>query len=163
MSAEYGWLEVIKTIGALVALPTGAFVLVDRFFRGRPLVDLRPIGNGELKLEVEITNTSNQSIVIRSITCRPDALRASYNDDIGAILDAAAGTPVKAVLLGPLKSEVFFLITDRKWDALPSTERVSIVVRWSFTSSRWLPQIPIWRTSTVGKINALRKIERGDR
>lgn len=30
MITEFGWLEVIKTIGALIALPTGAFVLVDR-------------------------------------------------------------------------------------------------------------------------------------
>jgi len=162
MGAEFGWLELIKTIGALVALPTGVFVLVDHFLRGRPLVDLRPVGNDDPRLELEIANTSNRSIVIRSITCRPDALRASYGDDVGAIIDAAAGTPVKAVLLGPLKNEVFFLITERKWDDLPATAGVSITVRWSFTSSRWLPQIPIWLRSTVGKLNELRKIERDD-
>jgi hypothetical protein len=33
LGADYGWLEVIKTIGALIALPTDAFVLVDRLFR----------------------------------------------------------------------------------------------------------------------------------
>jgi hypothetical protein len=70
MNAEHGWLEVIKTIGALIALPTGAFVLIDRFFRGRPLVDIRPVGNDVPRFELEITNMSNQSIVIRSIDCR---------------------------------------------------------------------------------------------
>jgi hypothetical protein len=159
MAGETGWVETIKTVGSFVGLLTGVFVVTDRLLRERPMVDLRPVGDNDHNLEIEITNTSKESIVIHRIACQPDALRASRSTSLEEPLREAWGHQWQS-LIDPLKAKTFYLITRSEWDRLPDTKRVSIVVRWSHTSPRWLPPIPIWRTSTVGKINLMRKTSR---
>jgi hypothetical protein len=156
--ADAGWFEGIKTVGSLVGLLTGMFVVFDRFVRNQPIVDVRPVHNAP-QLELVITNVSNRSIVIRGIECQPDALAAAYGDNIDATVRAAAGLPARA-LMAPQEKKVFIVITRPTWDGLPTDMPVSIVVRWSFTGSTWLPQIPIRWRSSVEAVNELRKLPR---
>jgi hypothetical protein len=151
-------LEFFKTVGALVGLVTGIFVVIDRFLRDRPIVDMRPHGSGGGRHPVQlvVTNVSKQSILIRRIDCKPVWLAASASEELGAIVRAAAGTQVRLVIL-PGETHTNYLITRGEWEDLKDEEAaVSVVVRWSFTSSTWLPQVPVWRRSTVGEFNALR-------
>src|SRR5262249_51928043 len=132
-------LEVLKTVGAFVGLLTGIFVVIDRFLRDRPLVDMRPHGSGGRghPLQLVVKNVSKQSILIKGIDCKPDALRVSETEDLGAILSASAGQQPRRVI-PPGERHVFYLITRGEWENLGDKEGVSIVARWSFTSTTWL-------------------------
>jgi hypothetical protein len=97
----------VKTIGALVGLAAGVFLLIDRFLKDRPIVYIRPRANDKHTLELVIRNVAKEPIFISSVVCSPAAMRVSFSEDVGEILEASAGETFTAII-PPEAEEVFY-------------------------------------------------------
>jgi len=78
--------ELVKTVGALVAIPTALFVVYDRIVRSRPLVSLT-IKDHPLKHNrfLTIKNVGKTDIAIRSVTVWPaiyGTAKGNYQEEI---------------------------------------------------------------------------------
>src|SRR5262245_46874763 len=65
-------IETVKTIGSLVGLATGIFILYDRLARGRPVASLTISRENERPSpRIRISNPSSYDVAILNVTCHP--------------------------------------------------------------------------------------------
>jgi hypothetical protein len=119
-------LDLVKTVGSFVGLITGGFVLIDRVFQHRPIVDLRPEKDPDY-LKVVVHNVAKEAILIKSFECEPSSMGVSYSPALEQIVEAAAGKTFSAVI-APGAEMAFVWISHPQWDTLPPTTRTTIEV-----------------------------------
>ena len=151
-------LEALKIVGSIVGLATGAFVLVDRFVRNRPMAYFRPPEHEDGELELVVFNTANEPIVVHGVECRPDTMRVSYRDDWRDILDP--DLKGGGAIIAPNSHKRFTCVEGIGWDAQKPGSWVRIVIRWSFTSWRWLPCVPVRVSNTVERLHQIKSAVR---
>jgi hypothetical protein len=148
-------LEALKTIGSLVGLATGAFVLVDRFLRHRPIAYFRPPKDDSDEMRLVVHNTASEAIVIDAIRCRPPTMVVSFSDDWRDLLDPDLENGCISII-APHSEKSFPWVERPNWEKQKPEDRAQITIRWAFTSSRWLPLVPVRLRTTVGRLNQLR-------
>ena len=120
-------------------LATGAFVLYDRFLRGRPVVSLlasnQPLRAARL---LAITNPGDTYIVIRHVVVNPKVYGVAKDTTERSLSKASKGRPFSRLLAPHETVELPFVTlaagqcADLRW--------VRIAVHWRKTTSLWLPQ-----------------------
>jgi hypothetical protein len=146
-------LELFKTVGSIAGLVTFAFVVIDRFFKDRPLVYLLP---ETAHLKIVVRNVAKEAIFIKSFKCSPPAMDVSYGPTLHHTINTVAGKTFSAVI-GPETEQAFVWLTRPEWDKLAPTDETVIEVHWAFTRSRWTPQFPVRVRNTVEFLNKLRE------
>jgi hypothetical protein len=152
-------LEAVKTVGSIVALITGVFIVIDRFYKDRPYVYLWPetpeLTVGTPLLKIVVRNVSKEAIFIKSFRCSPPAMYVSHGPTIRHMIAAAMRQPINAVI-GPESEQKFEWFTTPEWDKLAPTDKTVIAMRWAFTRSGWIPQFPVHVRNRVEFLNKLR-------
>jgi hypothetical protein len=162
------WAELfdgIKTIGSLVGLFTGGFLIYDRLIHSRPVVYL---GVSEFKLDIRFKNATNETIVIDEIKVTPDYLRvARANDLITANEDrqkvfypTTAGKDDPRfdgnfILLKPQEERKFALHRFGGLEQAPVDEKVVIRCRWENTRRPWFSKRYVTVRTTAGRVRKL--------
>jgi len=145
-------------IGALVGFLTGLFVLIDRFVSGRPypLLTKRSDHLGPGLRVLECINTARCPILL-TVRTNTRAVLIMRDHSTESAYDATAGLPVN-VLLNAGQSAAFpiVVLNGRLLDEGAPRTPFLIIISWRKTSSMWLPQVPVFRISSV---RALRTID----
>ena len=129
-------------------------VILGFVIKGRPWAYLQP---EVLGLSVVVHNMAKEPILIKSFKCEPASLLVVRSHQVRNIVDAQAGVPLNTVI-APESNYAFSLLTKREWDELAPDRKVVIMLRWSFTRTRWLPQFPIRIRKPVGFVKAVLRI-----
>lgn len=153
----------IGEIGGVVGLISAGFVLMDRYYKGRPVVSLTTRQeNGGTKVCLRIKNTTAYDIAVlgNKVTRGWLFLPAKVyflTDSISkrALPAAQRGKPPQFMLK---PDEVKELTINPEYEnnrALEDTEpgRVDFWIQWRRGNATWLPQIPLpvcTSTATVG-------------
>lgn len=145
------WFETIKTLGSLVALATGAFLIYDRLLKDRPIAFLR-VRSGRLELHVK--NVADGDLLIEAIEVTPDSMRVAFGSDLEDTIRAAAAQGFMTTIHANREAS-FPLVTTRAWDSIKADQDVRFSIRWSFTRSRWFPHFPTRVVKTAGYIKML--------
>jgi hypothetical protein len=131
-----------KSIGSLVGLATGAFVLYDRFVRGRPVVSLmvsnQPLRDARL---LAITNPGDTYIVIRHVVVKPKVYGVAKSATARSLARASKGRPFSRQIAPHETVELPFVTLPAGQCA--DLRCVRIAVHWRKTTSLWLPQRPV--------------------
>ena len=158
MSTE-GIFDALKSLGAIVALPTSAFVIYDRLIRNRPFLSIRAAEHRQGTLELCIHNLADEALLVEGPVVTPDLFVAAFGQDLTSSLRAAAtrqyGDRRSAIVESKQAASMPLIPADEIEKAEDST-KVTFYVRWHPTSSRlyWRRGLKISRT-----IGELRKIE----
>jgi hypothetical protein len=149
--------EGVKTVGAFVGLITGVFVVIDRIFRHRPIVYLRPDHDPDY-LMIVVRNIAKEAIIIKSITCDPPSMLVGYGLEIEHMVEAAADKKFSTVI-EPASEKAFVWMSKPEWDKEAGNKKTVITIHWAFTRSRWLVQFPVRVRNTVDFLKMLRRKE----
>lgn len=155
-----GLLEAVKTVGALVGLITGIFVVVDRLMRNRPYISYRPRNATQSSLDLLVHNASEDGIAIEGVEISPHVFSLAYGQ---ALIDTvrAAATPHhtdERVAFVPAQSTVALpLIEFNNWEDAADDVIVTLELRWRSCSSRWLWTWPLKIKRTVGELKKLKQ------
>jgi hypothetical protein len=131
-------------------------VILGFVVKGRPWAYLQPEVPG---LSLVVHNMAKEPIIIKTFKCKPGSLFVGRGHEIRDIVEAHAGVPPNAVI-APASKHSFSLLAKKEWDVVAQHRNVVIAMHWSFTRSRWLPQLPIRIKTTVGFVKAVMKITR---
>jgi hypothetical protein len=153
-------LEAIKLVGGIAGLLTTAFVIWDRWVRGRPLawMDATKRFTGNPEEYIRIKNPGYGNVFIRKVRVEPLNIYGVAKDpSVRAITSALFNMDVN-VLLRPGKTHDLGIIKfpkklDKPQDA-PS-RRVCFLIYWRKTSSTWLPQVPVVIMTSTGDIERI--------
>jgi hypothetical protein len=139
-------LETIKTIGAYAGLVTAAFVVWDRWARGRPLAWVTATKFGAAPYEyIRVKNPGPGAVFIWRVDVHPPIYGIAKDHSAQAI----AGTLVDGdvhVLLEPGQAHDLVIIDRRNQLEVPKDappQRVYMFIHWRKTSSSWLWQFPV--------------------
>src|SRR4051812_17920821 len=92
-------LEWFHTIGALIAIVTGAYTWYDRTFRYRPFLSLYTYRDGlNPQTLLRITNVAPYDIYVDRITIEPPAIGISNDTTARAIMQVVLGEDAAAVI-----------------------------------------------------------------
>jgi hypothetical protein len=140
-------LEIFQLMGAIVAFAAGAFLVWDRWARGRPLVvpTIKLAGVNPYKY-IRIKNPGPGDVFVLGVRAYPPGIYGIAKDhSTDAILQATTpkiyGVADLQVLLPPGEKCDLPIIDLRKNEDAPS-RRVRFVISWRKTSSSWLWQVP---------------------
>jgi len=145
-------LEAIKLVGAIAGLLTTAFVIWDRWARGRPLawVTAKKMGVNPYKY-IRIKNPGPADVLILAVRTYPSKVYAIAKDhSTDAIFDAASfNVDVNVVLWQGEVCDLPIVEVSKPDQHRTADQPVRVVIYWRKTSSSWLRQAPvvIW-TST---------------
>ena len=140
--------EAVKTVGAVLAIPTAILFFFDRFASGRPLVSItikdRPLKGSRF---LTIKNVGRTDIAVRSVTVRPAIYGTAKGNSPKEIYHVAIGERFRS-LIGPGELAELQLIAINQGQSYHEDfdHRIVITVHWRKTSSFWLPQLPATRT-----------------
>jgi hypothetical protein len=148
-------LDTLTTVGSLVGLITGAFVLFDRLWRGRPIacVQTEPNTGGKIK-GIRIRNAAQVDILIREIRVKPPFVRVARSSEIYDLASALIKGEMVAVL-GPSHARFFPLMGHGipLEDAPP--QRIWFRISWRRTDSTWLWQFPKWVSTSTDDLRRI--------
>ncbi len=149
-------LEAIKLVGAIAGLMTTAFVIWDRWARGRPLawVTGKKLGVNPYKY-IRIKNPGPADVFIRGARAYPsNVYRVAKDHSRRGILEAEFNIDVNVLLSQGDKCDLPIFEAPKPVEASEDQRNVAerpvrFVIYWRKTSSSWLRQVPvvIW-TST---------------
>jgi hypothetical protein len=147
-------LEAIKLVGAIAGLLTTAFVIWDRWARGRPLawVTAKKLGLNPFKY-IRIKNPGPADVFIRGVRAYPSrTYHIAKDHSARAILEATFNIDVN-VLLGQGEVCDLPIIEPSKPVEEPKDQHgvaevqqdqpVRFVIYWRKTSSSYLRQVPV--------------------
>jgi hypothetical protein len=146
------FVEALKLIGGVLAIPTAAFIVYDRLVRNRPIFAIHaergaPADN---YLFLRIKNVLDKDIVIDNWNVTPPIVGLSTDHSIHAIVKAAIGKIPRAIL-PPTGSLTLLLIilgdaTDR------DNDKITISAEWSSTRNPWPFRRRVKIKTTVAKL-----------
>jgi hypothetical protein len=165
---ELMWAELfdgIKTVGSLVRLATGVFLIYDRLIRSRPVVYL---GISDYKVDLRFKNVTHETIIFDEIRIKPDHLRAARANDLitpnedrqQAFYPTTAGKDDPRfegnfVVLKPQDERKFALHRYAAFEQAKADEKVVIRCRWENTRRPWFTSRYVTVRTTVGKVKKL--------
>ena len=165
MAVEDGLFEIVKSVGAIVGLVTGGFVVFDRMFRHRPYLSFRPRGVTQSSIDLLFHNAADEGLTIERVKVVPSVFSVAFGDDLRSTVEAAA-TPQygddRTAFVRSNSVVALPLITFSEWDSASNNLKVVITVKWRSCSSRHLWNRPISITRTVGEIKRLEKSAKPD-
>jgi len=146
--------EAIKLFGGIAGLVTAAFLVWDRWARGRPLawVTARKFGANPLEY-IRLKNPGYGDVFVLGVRAYPRVYDVAKDRSVRATITATA-----------LKWDVRVLLRqNEEWDLpifpnLPTdaaSRRVCFLVFWRKTSSTWLPQVPVVIMTSTGYIERI--------
>jgi hypothetical protein len=146
-------LEAIKLVGGIAGLVSAAFLIWDRWARGRPLAWVTAKKFGASSYEyIRVVNPGPGGVFIRRVDVSPPIYGLAKDHSAGAIAGTLVDEDVQ-VFLETGKTHDLVLIDGRNQLEVPKDappQRVYMFIRWRKTSSSWLPQVPvIIATSTL--------------
>lgn len=146
-------IEEIKTLGSIVGLLSGAFLILDRMARGRPIASLTILMDGARKVpSVRISNIAPYDIAITGIKVSPPTYFLTEEAEIRGSLRGAVGRSVHFMLKSGESRELKIApLFDTGGLPLEITRHsVTFYIYWRRGNATWMPQIPvIVRTSTA--------------
>jgi hypothetical protein len=151
-------LETIKTIGAYAGLVTAAFVVWDRWARGRPLawVTAKKFGANSFKY-IRLQNPGPADVFIMGVRADPPIYGIARDHSEKAIAEAVVEIDVNVLLWqGETYDLPIFELpkpVDAPKDARP--QPVRFVIYWYKTSSSWLRQVPVTVRSSTRDIESI--------
>jgi hypothetical protein len=159
-------LETIKTVGSYAGLVSAAFLIWDRWLRGRPIWEQSAtVRRGGTPADpcIRITNPGPTGLLIRRARVLPTGIYAvAKNRDIKPIMAALGDATVEGAnvlnVLLPAGQEHDLAIIDRRndEDVRKNISRwVCFCISWRKTSSTWLPQLPVFIFTSTGTIQRI--------
>jgi hypothetical protein len=146
-------LEQLQTLGAILAVVTSIFIVVDRFLKERPIASFR-IQAGHPAIRIK--NVAAVDVLIHQIRAEPKGLlRISRSTSIYDLLSTVIKGDTVA-MLKPGEERTFILMGDgqsKLQDAPSQALRLRIV--WRRCNRTWLPQIPVTASSSTDDIRAM--------
>jgi hypothetical protein len=161
-------LETIKTVGSFAGLVSAAFLVWDRWARGRPVAEpaIKLAGVNPFKF-VRIKNPGPGSVFVQGVRAYPPGIYGvAKNHSADATLQAMVpeiyGVADLQILLRSGEKCDFPIIDPPKNKAVAPSQRVRFVVSWRKTSSA-LWQVPAWFTISIRGFIAWRRRRRPTR
>src|SRR3954471_5072047 len=155
----------ISTIGGVIGLISGLFVLFDRFYKGRPviLLTVREIENSPRKLVcIRIKNTTAYDIAILGARNRQGIYFLTENEDVHSLMEGASGKSNFSLMLKPDGTKELIIKAMYKDNvALEVTKPgyVEFVIYWRRGNATWLAQMPLLVCSTSQVLRQLGGVE----
>jgi hypothetical protein len=147
--------DAVKLIGALGGLASSAFLVYDRLYRYRPIVFLCL---ADFKVNIQIKNTAEETIVIDEILVRPSILTVARANDLitkneerqMAFYPSSADKDGERfqgnfVVVKPLAERMFPLHRLGAFESADGRTRIKIRVHWYNTRKPW----PLRRYTTI--------------
>jgi hypothetical protein len=133
-------------VGSVVAFATAAFTLWDRLARGRPIAFFGTEGpTSDPRSYIQVKNASEIDIMILGFRCRPTRFMVAKGSSVREIAGALIGTPGTAVL--EPKDQWHFQLIKGPHGPEP-TGRIWVRMSWRKSTCTWLPQMPVWLSTT---------------
>jgi hypothetical protein len=164
-------LEAIKLVGGIAGLLTTAFVIWDRWARGRPLawVTIKKLGVNPYKY-IRIKNPGPADVFIlrvRAYPSRPYGIARDHSTK--AILEAAFKSDAKVFLwqgdvidLPIIELSKPVVEDQHKATEAPTNQSVWFVIYWRKTSSSYLRQVPVMIMTSTRDIERIAKAATAD-
>ena len=147
-------LEIVKTVGSIVGLLTGAFILYDRYAKGRPMASLTIEMDGTRKKPcIRVSNATQYDFAVIDTGVSPGTYFLTENLEVGRLLRGAAGRR-PYFMLKPGESKLLMIAPNFK-DGMPlevQKHRVKFSIYWRRGNATWLPQIPVSVWTDTGTI-----------
>jgi hypothetical protein len=151
-------LEAIKLIGAIAGLLTTAFVVWDRWARGRPLawVTAKKLGVNPYKY-IRIKNPGPADVFILAVRAYPPKVYSIAKDhSTKAIVGAASfNLDVNVVLWQGEVRDLPIIDVSKPDQRNVADQSVRFVIYWRKTSSSYLRQVPVIIMTSTGDIERI--------
>lgn len=108
-------------------------------------------------LGVVVRNVAKEPIFVECFKCQPDSMFVAKSAEIEDVSRAGIGEPVSG-FVGAESDKTFIWCSHAGWDKVGPDDKTMIELHWRWTSSSWLPQFPVRRSTTVAKLNSLRQL-----
>jgi hypothetical protein len=149
-------IETVKSIGSIVGLLTGIFLIFDRYMRGRPIATLSfPVELGKASARIRIKNVGNHDVAILGVSVSGDVYGFANDLETINIARATVGRD-QFFTLKPDETRELFLVS-RFANGIPlelQPKKIQFIISWRRCNSTWLPQIPVFifsDTTTIRK------------
>lgn len=155
----------LKSVGSIVGLLTGGFLVYDRVIRSRPMVYL---GASEYKADLRIKNATDQTVVIDEIVVTPSSISVARANDLithneerqVAFYPTTAGKndprfEGNYVFLKPQEERKFALHRFGDFEQAKDDDKVVIRCRWESTGRPWFTARYVTVRTTIGKVRKL--------
>jgi hypothetical protein len=150
--------EIISLAGGIVGLATGAFVLVDRLFRHRPIAFIVLKGNKHNPLRyVRVKNVGAVDAIVIDIKARPAFFEISTGHSVREIANAIVEVPAVSILEPAQERDFPFFENPKRPEEKTYEGQILFTVHWRKASCTWLKQVPKFISTTAYD---LRKMER---
>ena len=161
---ENSIIETLKSVGSIVGLITGAFVVFDRFIRNQPFLSFEPRESNDKSIELRVHNVADEGLLIQRIVVEPRQLAAfAFGENVRATIEAAASmhNDDSRIAFVPAQSTSLLpMIVYSEWNNCPEDTKLNVVVHWRPSSSRFFWTRPIKICRTVGELKGLEKATR---
>ena len=156
----FDWVEAVKLIGGIVAIPTALFIVYDRAVRGRPIFAIHADGKiaGENRLFLRVKNVVDEDIVIEDWRIDPPIVGLSTDHSQRAMV-AAQIQQIPRSIVSPMDSLALLLVilgaaTGR------DQEEIEISAKWTRTRKPWPFQRRIKIKTTVARLKEWKEAHR---
>jgi len=146
--------EAIKLFGGIAGLLTAAFMVWDRWTRGRLMawVTAKKFGANPLE-DIRLKNPGYGDVFVLRVRAYPRLYDVAKDRSVRAtITDTGLKSDVR-VLLKQNEERDLSIFPNRPTGS--SSRRVCFLVFWRKTSSTWLPQVPVVIMTSTGDIERI--------
>lgn len=155
--------EAIKLFGGLAGLVSAAFLIWDRWARGRPLAWVTAKEYWASRYQyIRIQNPGPADLFIRKVRAYPPIYSFAKDHKAESIAAATIGVDVHVLLAAGETHDLVLIPRDIETPDIPvfvprdpDSRRVSFYIHWRKTSSSWLWQIPVTVRSSARDIEQI--------
>ena len=150
-------IEFIKTVGGIAGLLTAAFMVWDRWARGRPLAWVTATKFGANPLEyIRLKNPGYGDVFVLAVRAYPRVYDVAKDRSTrAAITDTGFQRDVRVLLKQNKEWDLKIFPNRRKLPEGSASRRVYFLIFWRKTSSTWLPQVPVVIMTSTGDIERI--------
>src|SRR5229473_3679476 len=133
-----------RDLGAIIGFVSGALVLIDRYYKGRPIVSVSTVDDSGLtRVCIRITNITPYDIAIIGNYVQPNVYFLSETLEVRDLITSQTRSP--QILLKPQQSKDFFIAPRfQNGVALELEPRyVEFWIFWRRGNATWLKQVPL--------------------
>jgi hypothetical protein len=147
-------LEAIKLVGGIAGLLTTAFVIWDRWVRGRPRAEVTVKTFAGTREYISIKNPGDSNLLILGVSVHPPIYGVGKDRSAGAAIVDAAKRDWN-LLLRASETRDLPIFDHRKQEDVSKNQRVRFLIHWRKTSSPRLPQVPVWHLTSTDYIRRI--------
>lgn len=150
-------IEFIKTVGGIAGLLTAAFMVWDRWARGRPLAWVTATKFGANPLEyIRLKNPGYGDVIVLGVRAYPRVYDVAKDRSVEAtITNTGFQRDVRVLLKQNEERDLPIFPNRRKLPEGSASRRFCFLVFWRKTSSTWLPQAPIMIFTSTGYVEQI--------